>query len=103
MTDVHYYRWCSQNDNYSQKYRGSGTNIYTVTYNEMNSGEFAANYRCTCKGYQYKGKCKHIDLAKQHRCQYGHDAIMGSPVAALQDMDKCPLCGSDTSVIKVAV
>jgi hypothetical protein len=40
------------------KVEGSKGNNYTVIY----TGD---KWSCTCPGYQFRNKCKHIDIAKQ--------------------------------------
>lgn len=101
MTDftTHTARWCEENVRFTQKFSGSRGNIYVVTCNEMNAGPYSVNWHCTCKGWQYKGKCKHQTIAVMIKCSYGSSAAAGSPI----EMEAtCPVCGGPTIPIEVA-
>jgi len=96
---THMKRWCSENVSYLQKFTGSHGKIYTVTCNEMNAGPHVLNWHCTCKGWQYKGKCKHQAIAVGRRCRYGSDIYSSGS----SESDTCPRCGGPTEVVRVAV
>ena len=96
-TQVH--RWCEENVRYTQKFRGNSGNIYVVTCNEMNPGDYAINWHCTCKGWQYHGKCRHQSIALSRRCHYGNGAAIGSPTKM---GDICPQCTGPTVPVEVA-
>jgi hypothetical protein len=100
MMDFHNYRWCSTNEHFEVQVEGSHGNTYNVLYGKTPNGQYVYGWSCTCKGYQYHGHCKHIEEAKKLRCAFGEGAVVGSP----EEMgDKCPNCGSSTSVVRVAV
>jgi len=64
----------------------------TVAYSERDQNT------CTCKGYQFRKHCKHIDEAMTQLCNY-HEQVDGPP-----DIDGvCPKCGAPTDYVRVAV
>ena len=99
--NVHAYRWCSTNEHFETVVPGSKGAEYTVTYGRTPSGPYQYGWTCTCPAFKFRGgECKHIKQAEKERCGYGHDAVCGSP----SEMgDTCPECGSETTVIQVAV
>ncbi len=103
MTDfnIQNSRWCSTNEHYSEVVPGSKGAEYTVTYGRTPQGPYQYGWSCTCPAFKFKsGDCKHIKAVEGNRCAHGHDACMGSPTPM---GDTCPECGSETSVISVAV
>ena len=92
------YYWCKSNE-----YFRHVTDKYVIEYQPDHSGRYGMHWTCTCKGYQFRGKCKHIEDAKRYWCGYGHEAAWGSPATDIQDGGKCPKCSGDVSVISVAV
>lgn len=63
----------------------SSDSVYEVTgyYDE-------GNFKCGCKGFQYRGKCKHF-TCEHIRCKWH------IPLSVDECDDKrCPVCGSDT-------
>lgn len=52
---------------------------------------------CSCKGFAYRRKCKHIDLALETMCDY-FELTDGPP-----EDDKCPKCGGELTYIQVGV
>lgn len=49
------------------------------------------NFKCGCKGFQYRGKCKHF-TCEHVRCNWH------IPYLSIDESNdkKCPVCGSDT-------
>ena len=87
-------RWCQTNEFYGDVVRG-----YVVTYGASNPGPHQCNWHCTCKGFQFRKTCKHIEEAKADRCGYGWEAAAGSPIEMGMT---CPKCGGPTSTVRYA-
>ncbi len=102
MTDfnVHAYRWCSTNEHFETTAKGSKGETYTVRYGKTPAGPYQYGWTCSCKGFKFRGDCKHVKAAEQERCGHGWEAACGSPA---EMGDNCPKCGSETTVIRVAV
>jgi hypothetical protein len=96
------FRWCQQNEYFSKTVAGSKGDEYTVSYGSHVPGLYSANWDCTCLGFKYHGRCKHIAGVESEKCDYGWEAAAGSPVTEWPD-GKCPECGSPAVPVKVAV
>jgi hypothetical protein len=95
--------WCEQNEWYREVYTGSNGEEYIVTCSPWNRGSYAANWNCTCKGFQFRGTCKHVKEAEKKRCTWGEDAACGSGHSEKPEGGVCPECGGPIKVIRVAV
>lgn len=96
--DIQYVRVCATNTFWAHRVMGSQGNPYFVTWGIL-PGHPTPTWRCQCKGFQYRGKCRHIDLAKHARCAWNaeHD------ITARAKGDKCPKCGGPTEVVGIGV
>jgi hypothetical protein len=96
------FRWCQQNEFFHKKVEGSKGETYHVQYGVGIPGPYGANWSCTCKGFEFRGTCKHVKQAESEKCDYGWEAAAGSPITEWPD-GKCPKCGSPAVGVKVAV
>lgn len=102
---VHEARWCQGNEQDSVTVTGSRGDEYHLSYGSHNPGEYQYNWACTCKGYQHRGRCRHVDQAEQARCDYGWGASAGSPLPddVWVGKDKrCPNCNRPSVVMRYA-
>jgi len=72
-------------------------NGYTVRFGLTPRGPYQYDWSCTCKGFRFRGTCKHIEQAKPQRC--GWNQCLEPTTEAT---DTCPLCGSPTVLVNVA-
>lgn len=64
---------------------------YTVTRNP----DFGwKDIRCECKGFQFRGNCKHVAQAMSQNCGWDSHYDDGEAKDG-----KCPNCGSDTITV----
>ena len=78
---------------------------YTVRFGKLFGRDFRIQgvlngYTCTCKGFEYRGQCKHIVQVKGQRCGWNPGADPGLP--ANKD-GTCPECGMPVQAMNVAV
>lgn len=86
-------RWCRSNERWSRKVIGSFGDEYTVSYGQR--GAQGYGYACSCAGFRYRKRCRHIQEVKNQRCGFGWSAVGGRPVRM---GERCPVCGDATSV-----
>lgn len=86
-------RTCISNISWSRTFEGSLGIDHLVTYN---AGE---GYACTCEGFRYRKKCKHVNESHDLRCGWGEDAYAN----VIHEEDICPLCGEETVPFYVGV
>lgn len=92
---------CAQNTRYRLTVDGSKGDKHEVTFGPENPGDYQSNWHCTCQGFLYRSKCKHVEMGKARKCDAGWDAHAGG--AGLGPVTSCPRCGGPVTVIKVAV
>ena len=66
------------------------------------SWPYAMRYTCDCKGFQYRSTCRHVHEAAALRCNWGADALSGSPSTPNPD-GTCPDCGGPTVPIQIGI
>ena len=75
---------------------GSKGDTYHL-YNHRGRG-----WQCTCKGFQFRGTCKHVKQVEAEGCQWHQFTHDGEPVE-VNGEKVCPECGAPVEVIKFAV
>ena len=79
---------------------GSSTKVgdYVVSYSS-NDG-----WHCTCKGFQFRKKCKHIDSINNNNvCHWCQEWDEGDPIDGPDGEKKCPQCGGPVFAYKSSV
>jgi len=90
-TLVHYYQCVSCSD-WEILIQGK-TGVHHVVFDRFshkNRHRVQHDYSCDCKGYKFRGTCKHIEDAKTKHCSWMQQIDGGEPKDG-----KCPKCGSD--------
>ncbi len=85
------YWQCSSCEDWQIEIKGS-TGTYTVTFDSFshkNKHRVRYDYSCTCKGYKFRGTCKHIEKAKEQHCCWQQFIDGDNPKAN----ETCPKCG----------
>ena len=58
---------------------------------------------CTCPGFQYRRKCKHVGAVRKKICGW-HEQASEERQTPQQEMEGiCPKCGAETQVIRWGV
>jgi hypothetical protein len=97
---------CDTNGFWETEVTGSKGDKYTVKWSMSTEPRIYGThvYSCTCKGFQFRGRCKHIKQVAHQRCGWNPQ-----PDPGLQpDQDKngsriCPECGGPATAMRVAV
>lgn len=96
---------CSSNEYWSRDVQ-SGENTYRVEWaKQPRSAYVEYDWSCTCKGFQFRGRCKHIDQVREERCGWNAELEpTAQPDSGGPDNRPiCPKCGADVIPIRVGV
>lgn len=86
-----YYYHCLSAEGFVTFIKGSTGKSYAVHFQRMpRNHPYQYDWECECQGFQYYGKCKHIEQAKTQRCGWYQFTDGGEPVNG-----KCPKCQGD--------
>jgi hypothetical protein len=73
------------------------------TYSVLATLEGGYHDSCTCPGFGFRGKCRHIEEVRSRICGW-HELHSDEIQTPQQEMEGiCPKCGGETLVKKVAV
>ena len=77
---------------------------YECTYGPDPESRSERSWKCTCKGFEYRRKCKHLRMAESRRCGWHQQYCGGEAEHTLDEQLKlCPLCHSEALMILVSV
>jgi len=105
LTELHTFT-CKQNTEFKTAVIGSKNDEYEVSLSKVNEGEYQYNWHCSCKGFQYRGKCKHIVAADKEKCHWGEGAFAGEmrePEVTDSGEKICPECKGPVEPVVVMV
>lgn len=58
------------------------------------------SYDCTCPGFRFHGRCKHVEVVKSGVCAWTSDSSV--PQSLQQNVGcVCPACGGETDLAEV--
>ena len=87
------FRQCVSNSHWERK-----VGQYLVSFGRTFKGNYDYDYSCDCKGFKYRGKCKHVEEAQNLRCGWHEQFVTGEVID-----EKCPACGNETEAVTCAV
>jgi hypothetical protein len=77
---------------------------HTVNFGKLFGRDFRLQqtingYTCTCKGFTFRGVCKHVEQVRSQRCGWNPGADPG----LRPEGDTCPDCGAPLVAMSVGV
>jgi hypothetical protein len=100
---------CATNTCFEKKVTGSLGDTYMVRFARLYGRELERQgvqygWTCTCKGFEFRGTCRHINATRKSRC--GWNGVL-EPTAQCEHDDEgrpcCPDCHGPVEPIKVGV
>ena len=102
MLSIESFSICPSVHHFHKSVQGS-TGKYEVVYGPTPEGDYTHGWTCSCPSFRFRGgECKHIKATKSERCAWNQESLCGSGAPRPAD-GKCPECGSELEVIRVAV
>jgi len=97
---VHAYWHCMSWEHWQTQVASSnGKESYTVTWGLVFHGPYERDWSCTCKAFQFKHTCKHIDQVKDQRCGWDQHMDGGDRTSS----GECPQCHGPVGAHTVGV
>lgn len=102
---------CASNFYWSTNVTGSKGDVYTVWWGRLPEARIMETgaqhgWQCECKGYKFRGTCKHIREVKADNDRCGWNATLEpSAECAYDSLEEpvCPECGGAVRAMRVAV
>jgi len=102
---------CSTNEDWETTVMGSKGDVHVVRFERLYGREMQRQmcqhgYVCDCKGFQFRGTCKHIKQVEESGARCGWNAELDPSAEADRDASGnpiCPECGAPVSAHRVAV
>lgn len=60
------------------------------------------NADCTCPGYKYHGKCRHVEQVRRELCGWHMEYSEEQQTLEQNVRCVCPRCGGETELVRVA-
>ena len=87
----------------------SGKGNHSVRYGELDPEDQLKQgcqygFTCTCRGFTYRGVCKHVKAEKERLCRWNAELEPNALVNQAEDGEpRCPECGGPVHAFKVGV
>jgi len=102
---------CATNQYWTTRVTGSQGDVYTVWWGRLPEARVMETgaqhgWQCECKGYQFRGTCKHIREVDESGERCGWNAALEPSAECVHDADGepcCPECGGPVRAYRVAV
>jgi hypothetical protein len=102
---------CATNNYWEKPVKGSKGDLYVVHWGRLSEARIMETgaqhgWQCTCRGYQFRGTCRHISQVKDGGERCGWNSEMEPTAECAHDGDGepcCPECGGSVRAMRVAV
>jgi len=102
---------CCTNEHWEKEVTGSKGDKYIVCFGRLDGEERLRQgcdygWTCTCKGFKFRGKCRHLTQVKASGefCGWNDCLEVGAPPDYDEhDRPVCPDCGGPVMTVNVAV
>lgn len=97
--------WCRTNERWEATVQGNGGRVYKVYWErDHRPGPHPQfRYRCTCKGFIFRGDCRHVDIAAKQHCRWNEEMEPGVQPERIEGVVRCPHCHGDVVPFRVGV
>ena len=95
------YWHCLSVEYFKKEVAGSKGQVYEVEFKRQSHGDYDFDWSCTCLGFKYNGKCKHITtvLKSGEYCGWMQFQHGGEPAVNIYEENVCPKCGGPVAVM----